>query len=164
MTTLSNIKVIDRRRDKKEEPTPAVETIPVSAGDGSSWEEVKYAVACRVVQQNQPGPLQLIIMGRVLGLRSDGIPFVADYWFSADYDDCRDWETQAKKRLDTFLGCGCDTFSPCAVHKMYFEQWEKADIQRLTLAGQKPVPKVLEILHQAEMARQQRAKNISLPR
>jgi hypothetical protein len=47
---------------------------------------------------------------------------------------------------------------------MYIPQWQQADMQRLTLAGIKPAPRVLEILHKAEMARVERVKNISLPR
>lgn len=162
----SKFEVIDRRGSKKPEPAaiPVVEEKIQVTGDRSSWEEVKYAIAWRPVPQSQPGPLQIIIMGRALGLRSDGLPFIADYWMTPDYDDSRDWEKQSKKRLDTFLNCECNDFHPCAVHQMYFPQWVERDSQRLNLAGTKPVPKVLEILHKAEMARMERAKNIAVPR
>lgn len=162
----SKFEVIDRRGGRKPDPAPAevIEAAPESTGDKSGWEEVKYAIAWRPVPQQQPGPLSIILLGRALGLRSDGLPFIADYWFSADYEDNRDWEVQAKNRLDTFLNCDCNDYSPCVVHQMYFKQWVQVDSQRLELAGSKPVPKVLEILHKAEMARQERARTIAVPR
>jgi hypothetical protein len=163
----SKFEVVDRRGGKKAEAVAVEEIVPATpetTADKSSWEEIKYAIAWRPIPQNQPGPLQIIIIGRALGLRSDGLPFIADYWFSADYEDNRDWEAQAKKRLDTFLGCECNDYGPCGVHKMYFNQWVEADTQRLTLAGNKPVPRVLEILHKVERARMERARNIAVPR
>ena len=161
---MSSFEIKNRRGGNKEAPAPAI--IPAVAseptGDNLSWEDVKYAIAWRPIPQRQPGPLQIILMGRAIGLRSDGLPFVADYWFEPEYDP--DWQVKVKKRLDTFLGCGCNDFSPCAVHKMYFGKWAEADTQRLTMAGERPVPTVLEILHKAEMARQQRAQSIVVPR
>lgn len=152
---------MDRRGQKKAEPVEVEKPI-VSSTDKSEWEEVKYAIAWRPIPSN--GPLQIIIIGRALGLRSDGLPFIADYWLTADYDDNRDWEEQAKKRLDTFLGCECSSHAPCAIHRMYIEQWEKQDIHRSQLCGQKKVPKVLEVLHKAERARREAAQNIAIPR
>jgi hypothetical protein len=166
MTTLSNFEFRDKRGDKKEVPPTialvASESKP--AGDRSTWLEVKAAISPAQIQQSPHQPPALVIMGRVLGLRSDELPFIADYWLSADYDDCRDWEAQARKRLDTFLNCDCSSHSPCAVHKMYIPQWQTADMKRLALVGTKPVPRVLEVLHKAEMARAQRSQAIALPR
>lgn len=159
----SNFEFKDRRGDKKETPPVVlVASDPQPTGDRSRWLEVKAAIAPAQIQQPHPQPPALIIVGRVLGLRSDNLPFIADYWLSPDYDDCRDWEGQARKRLDTFLGCDCSNHTPCSIHKMYIPQWKQADMQRLTLAGSKPVPKVLEVLHKAELARQ--AAGIVVPR
>jgi hypothetical protein len=162
--TLSNFEIIDRRKDKKETPLPVVVEEPQPIGDRSSWLEVKAAIAPTQINQPHPQPPALVLLGRVLGLRSDENAFIADYWLTPDYDDCRDWEAQARKRLDTFLGCDCSSHAPCAIHRMYIPQWQQADMQRLTLAGTKAVPRVVEILHKAELARAAREKTISLPR
>ena len=156
---MSRFEITDKRRQKAEAEVSAPVAViePVPSTNKSSWEEVKYGVAFRPAQGG------IIILGRAMGLRSDGLPFLADYWFTADWDDNRDWETHAKKRLDTFLNCGCNSHAPCAVHKMYFDQWLQQDTQRLTLAGNRPVPKVLEIMHKAELARRQNAPNIAVP-
>ena len=161
MSTLSLFKVVDRRKEKAEAETEVTAPVaiiePVASADKGTWEEVKYGVAFR------PAHGGVIILGRAMGLRSDGLPFIADYWFSADWDDNRDWEAQSKKRLDTFLNCDCNSHAPCAIHKMYFDQWLQQDTQRLTLAGTKPVPKVLEILHKAELARRANPPNLAVP-
>lgn len=166
MIIVSTFEVRDRRGEKKESAAPVAVAAPEPqpTGDRSRWLEVKAAIAPGQIPQPPPHPPALIIIGRVLGLRSDDLAFIADYWITPDYDDCRDWEEQARKRLDTFLRCDCASHAPCAVHRMYIPQWQQADMQRLTLAGTKPVPRVLEVLHKAEMARVQRSKAISLPR
>ena len=162
----NNFEFKDRRGEKKEVPAPVIieDAEDQPKGDRSSWLEIKAAIAPQQIQQPHPQPPALILLGRVLGLRSDENPFIADYWLTPDYDDCRDWEEQARKRLDTFLGCDCSSHAPCSVHRMLIPQWQKADMQRLTLAGTKPVPRVLEILHRAEMARVKRSQAISIPR
>lgn len=165
---MSNFEIKDRRGERKLDPVPVAKLVDhleaqLTSGDKSTWLEVKAAIAPAQIQQPPPQPPTLIMVGRVLGLRSDDLPFIADYWLSPDYDDCRDWEKQARKRLDTFLGCDCASHAPCGIHKMYIPQWQQADMQRLTLAGTKPLPRVLEVLHKAQMARVQQS-SISLVR
>lgn len=155
---MSNIEIIDRRGERKVEEAKPVVLADSQATDKSTWEEVKYAVA--------PLPARggIVLSGRAMGLRSDGVAFVADWFFTADWDDCRGWEEKVKKRLDTFLNCECSLHAPCAVHRMYIEQWKQADVQRMELANQKPVPKVLEVLHKMAMAQREQAQTIALPR
>lgn len=118
-------------------------------GDKSSWKNIGYLV---VLAQNSNGP---VMMGRAVGLRSDGRPFVGDYTLAPIWKEDFMWQPHAKKRLDTFLNCACIEHSPCSTHKLYFENWQRADLERINAIVSEPLPEAIEILMRAEMARQQ---------
>ena len=156
--TLSNFEVKDRRGDKKETPAPVVvaDPEPKPAADKSRWKNVGYMI---ILIPSNAGP---IVTGRAVGLRSDEKCFIGDWFLPQIYPEHLDWTTEARKRLDTFLGCECQSLVPCAVHKMYVPQWIKADTQRLELIGSSPVPEAIEVMVKAERARQ--AAGIVVPR
>ena len=160
----SKIEVIDRRGSKKEEPAavvvPAVEAVPGVAADKSSWKKIPRNPAFMIVFiPSNAGPL---VAGRAVGLRSDEKFFIADYFLPQIYPENFDWTAEARKRLDTFLGCDCASGAPCAVHKIQQPQWIKNDTQRLELIGRSPVPEAIEVMVKAERARA--ASSILIPR
>ena len=112
-----------------------------------------------VLVPSNAGP---IVTGRAVGLRSDGLCFLADYFLSPIYPEHFDWTEEARKRLDTFLGCDCMRGGACSVHKLYVPQWIKADTQRLELIGSQQVPEAIEVMVKAERSRA--ASNILVPR
>lgn len=125
------------------------------------WKNVAYAI----VMMKGPGG-QTFIAGRAVGLRLDGDkPFVADYIFPPQWPRDLNWVHEVDKRLKTFLGCDCDENGPCAVHKMYLQQWQQADMQRLQMVASQPMPEALEVLFRVEQARsKQEAPRIIIPR
>lgn len=152
--------VMDRRGvDSPKPPEPK----PVTAADyrdpEDEWEEVSYMLAF----MPQPPPNPPLAMGRAIGLRRDGKPFIADYLLTPGWPRHLDWPREAKKRLDTFLSCDCKETGPCALHKVYLAQWQEADVQRLNLFARQPMPKAFEILLRAEQARQAAKPNIIIP-
>ena len=155
---MSIFEIKDRRGEKKESPAPVVVAAPEDqpAADTSSWKSVGYMIA--LVQSNA-GP---IVTGRAVGLRSDGLCFVADYFLPQIYPEHFDWTVKVRERLDTWLGCECVRGKPCATHKMYMPQWLKADTDRLELIGSSPVPEAIEIMFKAERSRA--AASIVVPR
>lgn len=150
---MSNFEIVDRRRNKEERKPEPVQEVPQNAGE---WEDVGYLI---VFIPSNGGP---IVAGRAAGLRGDGKTFVADYFLPQIYPEHFDWTVEARKRLDTFLGCECSSSGPCAVHKLYLDQWLQADIQRIQLIGNSPVPKAIEMFMKAEQAK--RASSIAIPR
>jgi len=153
-TTLSTFEVVDKRgSNKPETATPVVEVKEHIIAQGSDeWKEVVYGI---VVQQvaSQQGPPAFIIMGRAFGLRGDGLPFCADFWFGAKWEEGFRWEPIAKDRLDTFLGCGCDHSSPCKDHDVWIRRWAHDDRKRIEEEGQTEPPEVIKIFIMAEQSR-----------
>ena len=152
----STFEVTDRRGGNKEAPTPVLVAVPEIAVDKSTWKNVGYMI---VLIGSKNGPL---VSGRAVGLRSDEKFFIADWFLPPIYPEHFDWTSEARKRLDTFLGCGCTNVAPCAVHAMYMPQWIKADTQRLELIGNSPVPEAVEVMIKAERSRV--ASKIAVPR
>lgn len=150
---MSSFELIDRRRNKEERNPEPVQEVPQNADE---WEDVGYLI---VLIPSNWGP---IVAGRAAGLRSDSKTFVADYFLPQIYPEHLDWTVEARKRLDTFIGCECSSSAPCAVHRMYLEQWLQADIQRIELIGNSPVPKAIEMFMKAEQVK--RSSNIAIPR
>lgn len=150
--------VVDKRGQAHiETGKPKTIEAPATLGDKSTWKNVAYLVALIPGGQGN-----LIVAGRAVGLRSDGKPFVADYILPPVWPKDLNWTEQAKKRLDTFLGCDCNEHGPCAVHKVYLLQWVNADTQRLQLMASQPVPEAVEVLMRAEQSRAQ--SRIVVPR
>ena len=102
---MSNFEIIDRRGEKKETPAPAlvIEANAEPEGDRSSWKNVGYMI---VLVPSNAGPL---VVGRAVGLRSDEKFFIADWFLPQIYPEHLDWTVEARKRLDTFLGCECSS-------------------------------------------------------
>ena len=158
---MSNFEIKDRRGNNKQEPPAPAEVAaqteaPEPVGDRSSWKNVAYMI---VLIGTNNGPL---VSGRAVGLRSDGKFFIADWFLPPIYPEHFDWTVEARKRLNTFIGCECTNVAPCATHKMYMPQWVKQDTQRLELIGHTPVPEAVEVVVKAERARA--ASNIVVPR
>lgn len=158
--TLSNFEIKDRRGSNKEDPSLTVASVPDAthevAADKSSWKNVGYMI-CLI-----PSNAGTIVAGRAVGLRSDEKCFIADYFLPQIYPEHFDWTAEARKRLDTFLGCDCTGGGPCATHKLYQPQWIKNDTQRLELIGSSPIPEAIEVMVKAERARA--ASSILVPR
>jgi hypothetical protein len=155
--------IVDRR-GQNHNPEPEPEKVVALEEGGKrkkqTWEEVVYQLVIA-----QAGQGVLLMVGRATGSRSDKKgPFVADYLlFPVVTDNTFDWRPHAKKRLDTFLNCDCTiAHGACAVHKLYLPQWMQQDQERYQRMASQPVPKTLEMLHQAEMAKRQ--TNIMVPR
>ena len=134
---------------KREELT--VTEAPAAMGDKGRWEDVQYVIALMPTNDGRT-----MVLGRAVGLRADGSPFVAD-WFLPQTAWAEDllWQKQARKRLDTYLGCDCGYTAPCAIHKIYFEQWIKADRDRLQMEQAKEPPPAIVALFKAEQAARQ---------
>ena len=163
---MSNFEIVSRRGGNKQETTPAmkledhIEEKSVSSADKSSWKNVPRNPCYMIVLVGSPnGPL---VSGRAIGVRSDEKFFIADWLLPPIYEEHFDWTVESRKRLDTFIGCGCTSAGPCGVHKMYIPQWQQADMQRLNLIGNAPVPEAVEIMMKADKARQ--ASQIAIPR
>lgn len=149
-----SIEVIDRRgQNKQPEPVAPAKVVEMPArkkGADEQWKDVCYILAI-MPQQNG----SVIILGRAVGKRMDGMAFIADYMLPMEWKPDWMWQPKAKERLDTFLDCECATRNPCSKHKSYFAQWQQQDIQRMTLAQDGPVPEALEALILAEKVAQQ---------
>ena len=143
----SKFEVIDRRKYDKEDPVPVIiPAVPEPAADKSTWKNVGYMI---VLIPSNAGP---IVAGRAVGLRSDEKCFIGDFFLPQIYPEHFDWTTEARKRLDTYLGCDCAVGIQCALHKMYVPQWIKADTHRLELIGSSPVPAAVEAMVKAQRA------------
>lgn len=156
---MSNIEVIDRRRNKDHHEAVKVEE-PAKKGK-AEWDDVGYVLAIMRVQDGG-----FLIVGRAAGVRKDGVgPFIADYIVPNVWISSIDWMREAKKRLDTFLECGCTTANKCGIHDIYLKDWVKADSQRLSLVNSMPMSKALEMAMRAEMAASSKNnQNLVVPR
>jgi hypothetical protein len=145
---LSNFEFKDHRGSNKEESAaaPVIAAAPEPTADKSSWKNVGYMI-CLI--PSNAGP---IVAGRAVGLRSDEKCFIGDYFLPQIYPEHFDWTAEARKRLDTYLGCECGIGVQCAVHREYLPQWIKADTQRLELIGSSPVPEAIEAMVKGQRA------------
>jgi len=100
------------------------------------------------------GPQGIVISGRVVGLRGDGQLCVADYMFAPVVPEHEDWKKEARRRLNTFLGCDCKTGYQCHTHKIAIQNWNREDVDRVAKSTQKNLPEAIEVLMRAEQARQ----------
>jgi hypothetical protein len=154
---VSNFEIVDRRRDKKVEESPVI--VAETAAEGADeWDGDIADVVALMPQQDG----SMIVMGRSIGIRGDGMPVCADYWFPTVWPKGLDWTKETRKRLDTFLGCSCAARSPCATHRMYLQQWIQQDIQRIRLSQSAPPPRAMEVYILAERAAQ--ASAVVVPR
>jgi hypothetical protein len=143
--------VINDRRGQPKEPRPetVIEPEPEVVGDRSSWKSYAFYV---VPMQTQGG---VMMFGRAAGLRSDGQAFAGDYLLAPLWDEDFVWQKWAKKRLDTFLNCGCASVEkPCAIHQEYFKNWMAADSERVGAIANAPVPEAIEAYLKGEQSRQ----------
>lgn len=100
------------------------------------------------------GPQGVIISGRAVGLRGDGQLCVADYMFAPVWPEHLEWVKEARRRLNTFLGCDCKSNFLCHVHQITIPNWQKEDVERVSRSTQKNLPEAIEVLMKAEQARQ----------
>lgn len=149
------IEMVDRRGQNKvvEEKPLTISEVAVHVGV-DEWKDVAYGI---VVNQmpTQDGGVVMVIAGRAFGLRSDGKPFCADFWFGAQWKEGFRWEPIAKERLDTFLDCACNESGPCKVHQVSIRHWAVDDRKRIEEEGQQEPPEVIKVFI---LAKQNRAK------
>lgn len=138
---MSNFEFVDRRGKDKPEPTPEVK---IEGPVNEAWDDLQYMLSATQTPQG------LIFLGRLVGLRTDGMTFVADYILPPLWEVGLAWESVVKERIDTFLGCSCRQTGPCSLHKMYIPQWQKQDVQRINLLLSQPKSKALLALESAE--------------
>lgn len=159
--------VNDRRGEKKEEPEPVPQGISVvrreieSKKDKSRWVDVSFIYVQMQIAQGIVANLL-----RAVGKRSDDRTFVGDYIvppFWREKDSIDDWQTEAKFRLDTFLGCECIEGTQCEKHNKLLAKWMEQDMQRYDKVARKAMPESLEWYIRAEQARQQ-SKIVALGR
>lgn len=145
--------VITDRRGQKKEPVVRPETLLAPAVDPnvdrSHWTDVSYMIA---VVMTPNGPL---VCGKCVGLRSDGLACMADWLFAPRWPEGYQWEKYIKTRLDTYLNCACVVGTPCIDHTRYFQQWQQADVTRLNLDAQQPLPPSMEAFMKIEMSKRQ---------
>jgi hypothetical protein len=149
--------IIDRRGKQTAPPPeevkkPITADIAFGAAVKHTWKNVGYAVVIMGINGNQ------CIAGRAIGLRSDGEPYMADYLFSPIWEEGFDWTAEARKRLDTFLGCACSD-RPCPSHELAMTAWMQGDINRINECSQKPVPEAIEMF----IDHQRKKPNIVIP-
>jgi hypothetical protein len=162
--TLSNFEVIDRRRSKPQDEEAIVPAEPVVSIDAPAatrqWKDVAYVLAFMPIQNGN-----MLIIGRAVGIRKDGLgPFLADFLLPNIWGPDFTWQKEAKKRLDTFLGCECSTQARCPIHTLKVDQWATEDRRRLETVASAPMPEAVELLVRAEMAAQAKKSNLVVPR
>lgn len=159
---MSNFEIVDRRGSNKVEEVKTVvaEDKPELAQDRSGWKTGSLTYLLQIT----PIDGQPLIAGTAAAIRSDGNPFVANFLLEQLWSEGFRWESKAKKRLDTFLGCECANHSPCVRHRHLIQQWIQEDRERLAQASVKPVPEVVEVMIKAAQARQAAQPNIVVPR
>lgn len=158
---MSNFEFVDRRgQNKVEEVKPEpVEEKPVSSDNRKGWKgEIEYVL--QVIKMDG----QILMAGMAAAIRSDGNPFTSNYLFEQRWSEGFRWEPKARKRLETFLGCQCDSHKPCVQHKMLIQKWLQEDRERLARAAVQPVPEVIELLSRAQQAREAARPNLVVPR
>lgn len=148
--------VVDKRGQAHIE-TPAPVEYKAEKIKVQSWTDVRYKLAL----QQLPNQI-LLMLGQAVGLRSDGELCIVNY-LMGKYLTEHDWREVARKRLDTFLGCGCKMRIPCPVHRLQIQQWEHEDVLRVQMMETQALPPALEALQRAERAQVQTPK-ILVPR
>ena len=135
-------KVIDRRGEARVEtmPEPVVPKAPIEAEVKSKriWKNVGYMIC------PAQGPQGLLILGKACGLRQDGLSCFADYLFLPIEPEHFEWKKEARRRLNSFLGCDCTNSLQCHVHQIAINNWKKEDFERLEAFSKKPMPEAVE--------------------
>jgi len=134
-------KVIDRRGEAHihVEPEPIAVPVTEEVSKGRrTWKNIGYMVC----PANTPNGL--MILGKACGLRGDGLSCAADYLLMPTEPEHFEWKKEARRRLNTFLGCECTNSIPCHVHRIAIENWKKEDFERLQAFAKKPMPEAVE--------------------
>ena len=142
---MSSFEIIDRRGQNKEPRVDPVEVKPAAVT--GEWQDVAFVIALLPQRDGSQ-----IVIGRAIGLREDGLTFVADYWFPFIWPEDLEWTEKARERLDTFRECQCESHAPCSIHQMYIRQWMEADYQRVALSASGNPPLALAAYLRAEEA------------
>lgn len=152
---------VDRRKrnqiDKIEEvadlPKEAAPEVVLESGN-DTWKEISYMTA------SLKQPSGMIQLGKAIGIRGDDRVFDVDYVFPPFWREDESWQKEARKRLDTFLGCSCSELGICNMHIMLQESWMKADSERLTVLQQRGMPNPLKaFLETQARARESQSKS-----
>jgi hypothetical protein len=153
--------IIDRRGNKKTEdaPAPKIHLVDEKPKEKGKWKDkITYMLSLTPIPPNGA-----LVIGRAAAMRSDGLPFLADYVLPQPlWNEGFQWEPKARERLETFLDCDCGPHHPCSTHQILIPQWAQADMQRISLSGSDPIPEVIEVLFKAEQARKN--SSIVVPR
>lgn len=143
--------VIDKRGQahiEDEKPvivTPEAPKTP--AGSKRIWKSQGFMIS--LVQS----PKGILVVGRAVGLRQDGLCAIADYAFTPIWKEGLDWVKHARQRLNTFLGCDCEPHVMCEIHRREVPKWGQEDIERLEHVARVPLPEAIEVMMKAEQAR-----------
>lgn len=157
--------VIDRRGEARieEEPPKIIEPESPKAPTGSKRVWTSQAL---IITLAPAGPQGFFVIGRAVGERQDGLLAVADYLLSAPgaplWDEKKDWVKEARRRLNTFLGCECTMTLQCNLHREVIRNWVAEDSARVNKIGAQAVPHCIELLAKVEQARRNPA--IVIPR
>lgn len=155
---MSNFEVVSRRGEAKVEAPPKIQEVEVANAEGG-WKDVRFVHVLAGVPNGQ-----LLIIGRVVGIRNDDSFFIADYLLPSEVKKDFLWQAEAKKRLDTFEHCACKSGSTCATHNVYLAQWGQQDMERIALTESAPKPPAIERLERVEAARRAaKRSNIEVP-
>ena len=151
--------VVDKR-GQNHAPTLIIETPPPETAEEQKSKRIWKSQGLMIVPMQ--GPYGLLIAGRAVGTRQDGVTLHADYIFPPVWSEHEDWVKKARRRLNTFLGCDCKTGHPCHVHQIAGENWMKEDIARLQQIQSQPLPECIESMMKA--AQLQAKQSLVLPR
>lgn len=149
--------MVSRRGEAKVEAPPKIQEVEVANAEGG-WKDVQFIVVLAGDSQGQP-----IVLGRAVGIRNDDLFFIADYVLPPLVKKDFLWQTEAKKRLDTFERCGCVSGTTCSTHQLYQSQWVQQDTERLGLIASTPMPPAIERMNRVEAARRARKPSIVVP-
>jgi hypothetical protein len=144
--------IVDKRGQAhiEQEKPVIVEAEPPKTPSGSKriWKSTGFMVAMA------KSPNGILIVGRAVGLRQDGVCALADYAFPPIWPEKLDWVKHATQRLNTFLGCDCTPQIMCEMHRKEVPKWGQEDMTRLEHVARVPLPEAIEVVMKAEQERQ----------
>jgi hypothetical protein len=118
------------------------------------WRKVSFLI-CQA-----QSPMGILILGKAIGLRQDGLSCCSDYVLPPVFPEHLDWVKEARRRLNTYLGCECQNGVLCATHRNLIPNWQKEDFAKLTELSSKPAPEAVE----AFIKQAQAKPNLVIPR
>ena len=146
--------VSDRRHTNPEYEAPVEVPKPVIVekkpeGLSTEWKSLGY-VCCNMKMQDG----NLIMVGKAIGLRGDGVSVSVDYLLPPVWPSSLNWVKVARERLDSYLGCECTKYGHCPYHALRQQEWVRSDMERLNIIANMPMPEALELWFRANQAAQ----------